>query len=123
MPVELHEADVEHAVFDEGTFETAVCSLVLCSVPDQVGALERIRRWLDPEKGRLLFLEHVRTPGWRTGVQRAVSPVWSRVAGGCRLDRNTLDSIRKAGFVITDCDRFRMPGMDVVQGTARSAAA
>src|SRR5438105_1544554 len=56
VPVEVHEAGIDDAPFADGSFDTVVTSLVLCSVPDLDGALARIRRWLAPD-GRLLFLE------------------------------------------------------------------
>jgi hypothetical protein len=63
-----------------------------------------MKRMLKPD-GRLLFLEHVRAPGMQGRVQAAATPLWSRVAAGCHLDRDTLDAIRDAGFAITDCNR------------------
>ena len=96
------------------TTSDTVASLVLCTVPDQASALATIKRLLKPD-GRLLFLEHVRSPGLRGRVQSVVTPVWSRTAGaGCHLDRPTLDAIRAAGFAITDCHRSGA----LVQGTA-----
>lgn len=114
VPVEVHETGIEDTTLPDGFADTVVASLVLCTVPDQAVALAAIKRLLAP-KGRLLFLEHVRSPGLRGRIQSAVTPVWSRTAGaGCHLDRRTLDALRAAGFAITDCHRSGA----LVQGTA-----
>ena len=105
VPVEVHETGIDDTTLPDHFADTVVACLVLCTVPDQANALAAIKRLLKPE-GRLLFLEHVRSPGVRGRVQSAVTPVWSRTAGaGCHLDRPTLDAIRAAGFAITDCHR------------------
>lgn len=104
VPVEVHESGIDNCSLPDAYVDTVVASLVLCTVPDQATALAEMRRLLRPD-GRLLFLEHVRAPGIRGRIQTLATPVWSRVAAGCRLDRPTLDAIRAAGFAITDCDR------------------
>jgi SAM-dependent methyltransferase len=105
VPVEVHETGIEDTTLPDGFADTVVACLVLCTVADQAAALAAVKRLLGP-KGRLLFLEHVRSPGLRGALQSAVTPVWSRTAGaGCHLDRPTLDAIRAAGFAITDCHR------------------
>ena len=106
VPVEVHETGIEDTTLPDGFADTVVASLVLCTVDDVAVALAAIKRLLDPDGGRLLFLEHVRSPGLRGRVQSAVTPVWRRTVGaGCHLDRSTLDAIRAAGFAITDCHR------------------
>ena len=114
VTVEVHEAGIEQSGLADGSFDTVVASLVLCTVDDQAVALDAIRRLLRQD-GRLLFLEHVRLPGLRGRAQAGVTPVWRRLAGNCHLDRPTLDAIRAAGFAITDCDRSG----PLVQGVAR----
>jgi SAM-dependent methyltransferase len=105
VPVEVHEAGIEDSGLPDGFADTVVSSLVLCTVESPAVALAEIRRLLKPS-GRLLFLEHVASPGLRGRLQSAATPVWSRTLGaGCHLDRPTLDSIRSAGFAITDCHR------------------
>ena len=105
VEVEVHETGIDDTTLPDGFADTVVACLVLCTVPDQASALAAIKRVLKAD-GRLLFLEHVRSPGIRGKVQSAVTPVWSRTAGaGCHLDRPTLDAIRNAGFAITDCHR------------------
>ena len=106
IPVEVHDTGIEDTTLPDGFADTVVACLVLCTVPDVAVSLAQVKRILDPAGGRLLFLEHVRSPGLRGRVQSAVTPVWSRTVGaGCHLDRPTLDAIRAAGFAITDCHR------------------
>jgi ubiquinone/menaquinone biosynthesis C-methylase UbiE len=91
---------------DDASFDAAVASLVLCSVPDVGGTLAEIRRVLKPD-GELRFFEHVRSkhPVFGT-LQDAVSPLWSRAGGGCHPNRNTAAAIEAAGFAIEQIDRF-----------------
>ena len=52
-----------------------------------------------PPGGRLLLLEHVHL-AWEPGraLQRWAAPAWATVAGGCRLDRDTVGAAQRAGF-------------------------
>ena len=105
VPVEVHELPIESSGLGDASYDTVVCTLVLCTVDQPALALGEIKRLLKAD-GRLLFLEHVRSPGLRGRLQAVSTPVWSRTAGaGCHLDRRTLDDIRSAGFVIDRCDR------------------
>ncbi len=108
--------------FPEPPYDTEVCCGVLCTVPDLDRAVARLLSGLAPG-GRLLFLEHVRSPGWRGRAQHAATPLWSRVVPGCHLDRDVLGALWAGGFVVTDGDRFRIPLsggalFDMVEGTA-----
>lgn len=111
VPVEIHEATIEEADFPDASFDTVVCTLVLCTVADLSGALGQIHRVLRPD-GELLFLEHVRASGWRARAQTLATPVWSRLFAGCRLDRSTTIAIRNAGFTIPECRREATSRLD-----------
>jgi ubiquinone/menaquinone biosynthesis C-methylase UbiE len=60
---------------EDGEFDAAVASLVLCSVADVAAALAEIRRVLRPG-GQLRFFEHVRSskPWWGL-LQDALTPL------------------------------------------------
>lgn len=100
--VELVRAPAGELPFADGQFDSAVSTLVLCTVDDQARALGELRRVLKPG-GELLFIEHVRSDDpKRARWQDRLNGVNKVVAHGCNCNRSTLDAIRAAGFEITD---------------------
>ncbi len=98
LDAETHAMPAEALAFEDGSFDTAVCTTVLCTVPDQAVALAEIRRVLKPG-GQLLFLEHVRSERPRIArLQDAVRPFYAVVGRGCHPNRETLAAIEAAGF-------------------------
>lgn len=98
VPVELVRTGAERLPFADAAFDSAVVTYSLCSVDDPGRALAEVRRVLVPG-GELVFVEHGRAPdpGPRR-IQRWLSPLWSRVGGGCRLDRDVAGLLHAAGF-------------------------
>ncbi len=85
---------------EDRSFDTAVVSWTLCSVPDAARALAEVRRVLKPG-GALLFVEHGRGPEPRIArSQDRLTPVWRRIAGGCKLNLRIDETISAAGFRI-----------------------
>lgn len=92
------DAHAEALPLDDGSVDTVVSTLVLCTVADPQAALREIRRVLRPG-GQLLLIEHVRSDvRWRASLQRALRKPWQRIACGCRLDQPTQELVRAAGF-------------------------
>ena len=97
-PIELIEASAESIPFDDRSFDTVVVTWTLCSIPDVETALREMRRVLAPS-GRLLFVEHGRSPD--RGVTRwqdRLTPMWKRLAGGCHLNRPVRSLLEHSGF-------------------------
>jgi ubiquinone/menaquinone biosynthesis C-methylase UbiE len=92
-------ARAEALPFRDGTFDTLVCGLVLCSVSDPGEALAEARRVLRGG-GALRLLEHVRAPGLTGALQDLVQPGWTVVSGGCHPNRETERAVAAAGFAI-----------------------
>jgi ubiquinone/menaquinone biosynthesis C-methylase UbiE len=96
----LVQARAEALPFRAATFDTVVSGLVFCSVDDPILGLREVRRVLYPD-GTLRMLEHVRSERpWRARVQDLIQPAWTRVAGGCRPNRDTERAVEAAGFAI-----------------------
>jgi ubiquinone/menaquinone biosynthesis C-methylase UbiE len=107
--VRVVEAPADALPFDDGAFDTSVCALVLCTVPDVERALGEIRRVLAPG-GRLLVLEHVRADEPKLARwQDRLTPVWRFAARGCHPNRDTAAALERAGFVVEQLDRGEMP--------------
>jgi len=119
---EIVDAPVESLPFPDGTFDTAVVTYVLCSVPSQEAALAEIARVLKPG-GRLLFLEHVRSDDPKVAKsQDRVRPLYNIV--GCNPNRATLAAIEASTLTVESVKHGEVPKAPKVErpmivGTAR----
>lgn len=97
-------ADAQALPFREATFDTAIVGLAMCTIPSPQHALAELHRVLR-QRGTLHMLEHVRARSTVIGhLQDWVTPLWRRVAGGCRLNERTVGRVSAAGFRIDDVD-------------------
>src|SRR5579871_1272601 len=81
VPLTITQSPVERLPFDDNTFDSAVCTLVFCSVADPQGGLQEIQRVLKPG-GVLLMAEHVRSHNRVLAtLQNIATPINRRVAG------------------------------------------
>jgi ubiquinone/menaquinone biosynthesis C-methylase UbiE len=123
-PAELVEAPAEHLPFEDASFDTAVVTLVLCTVPDPGAALAEIARVLKPG-GRLLFLEHVRAeqPGLARWQDRLEAP-WRFLGDGCHCNRDTVATIEASPLTLGDVQREKLPkAVPIVEPLVRGEAA
>lgn len=103
---------------EDGSHDAVVASLVLCSVPDQVKALAEARRVLR-SGGELRFYEHVVSDEPRRArLQNAAAWFWPLVGGGCHPNRDTVGAIERAGFEVTNCERFEFQPSVVMAAVA-----
>ena len=106
--VTMTTASVESLPFEDGTFDTVVGSLLLCSVGDQDRSLSEIRRVLKPD-GQYLFLEHVRSDDPKVArSQDRWEGAWRLFAQGCHPNRDTLPRIESA-FAIDEIEAGEVP--------------
>jgi ubiquinone/menaquinone biosynthesis C-methylase UbiE len=111
---------------EDSSMDAAVASLVLCSVPDQGGALAEVRRVLRPG-GELRFYEHVlsRARGVARFQRFSDATYWPHIAGGCHMARDTAQAIEAAGFTIESQKRWAyrpsawLPPEPMILGVAR----
>ena len=126
VPVRVVFGVADELPVEDASFDAAVVSLVLCSVPDQPAALSEIRRVLRPG-GELRFYEHVQAQSQPLAglLKFAERTFWPRIGGGCHPARHTADAIAGAGFEIEECRRFGfkpaafMPTIPHILGRAR----
>ena len=100
---ELIEGTAEELPLEDGSVDCAIATWTLCSIPQPRRALSEIRRVLKPRTGIFSFVEHGLAPEPRVQQwQRWLTPVWSRCAGNCHLDRPTAVLVEESGFRIEE---------------------
>ena len=114
LNVEFIDLPGENIPLETNSVDTVVVTYSLCTIPDVAAALDGMRRVLRPG-GSLLYCEHGIAPDesvrrW----QRRLNPVWRRVAGGCNMDRDIPDLLKRGGFEITADDRMYIPGLKIL---------
>ncbi|WP_028270361.1 class I SAM-dependent methyltransferase [Arthrobacter sp. UNC362MFTsu5.1] len=118
VPVTVNDGVAEALPAGDESVDVVVSSLVLCSVADQAAALAEVLRVLRPG-GLLLFYEHVRSAHRvLAAVEDLLTPLWSRLGGGCHLNRDTAAGIAAAGLTLQDVERF---GFSALPGNPRVA--
>lgn len=120
---DLVQAGAEDLPFEDDSFDTAVVTLVLCTVPDQPAALAEISRVLAPG-GQLLFLEHVRSDEsdlakWQDRLERP----WRYIADGCHCNRDTVAGISAAGYDLGEVEQGKLQKIaPIVRPLAKGSA-
>lgn len=109
----VSDAPAERLPFPDGSVDTVVATLVLCTVANPERALREVARVLRPD-GQLLFIEHVRAHSRFLAVyQDYFLRPWRGFAGGCECNRPTLELMRACGFTV-DADDAVWRGMPAI---------
>ncbi len=117
-PFELHWLDLpgEEIPLDDDSADTVVLTYTLCTIPGWQAALRQMRRVLKPG-GKLLFSEHGQAPDddvrrW----QNRIDPIWTRLAGGCHLNRDIPGLLAQGGFNISQLETMYLPSTPRIAG-------
>ena len=105
-PVDLRVGDVQKLDLPDESFDTVTCTLGFCTIPDAGAAAREAYRVLRPG-GKLLMLEHVRSPvGVVRGAEQLLEPLFVRFMAD-HLTREPLDYLPGAGFEIDEVERSK----------------
>jgi ubiquinone/menaquinone biosynthesis C-methylase UbiE len=109
MAAEVVQAGAEALPFEDASFDTAVFTLVLCTVPDPAAALAEAARLLKPG-GSMLFVEHVRAedPGLARWQNRLERP-WRFLGDGCHCNRDTVAMIEASPLRLEQVEHGQLP--------------
>jgi ubiquinone/menaquinone biosynthesis C-methylase UbiE len=119
---ELSDASAESLPFPDASFDTAIFTLVLCTVPNPARALAEAARVLKPS-GKLLFLEHVRGGAGLARWQDRLEKPWRFLGDGCHCNRDTVANIEASPFTVERVETGELPKAPpivrpLVRGTA-----
>lgn len=110
VPVQRSGLDGQSLPLADDSYDAALSTWTLCTIPDAAAALREVRRVLKPG-GTLHFLEHGLAPDERVRRwQRRLDPLEQRIFGGCHFTRPIVELLTAAGFTITDLDVFYEKG-------------
>ncbi|RNL77532.1 class I SAM-dependent methyltransferase [Nocardioides marmorisolisilvae] len=110
VPIERAGLDGQRLPFADDSFDTALSTWTLCTIPDGVAALKELRRVLRPG-GTLHFVEHGLAPDEKVQRwQHRLNPIERVVAGGCNFNREIPRMITDAGFTMAELDQFYADG-------------
>lgn len=117
LPVRRTGLDGQALTAHDATYDSALTTFTLCTIPDAAAALREVRRVLRPGS-RFHFLEHGRAPGTRAHRwQRRLEPLQRVVFGGCHLTRDPVALLTANDFEVEAVEELDLaPGPGAVWG-------
>jgi ubiquinone/menaquinone biosynthesis C-methylase UbiE len=116
IPIERSGLDGQRLPFADDSFDAALSTWTLCTIPDVVSALQEVRRVLKPG-GTFHFVEHGLAPDENVRRwQHRLDPLQQRLFGGCHLTREIVDLVSEAGFDVSGVDQFYEKGAPKILG-------
>jgi ubiquinone/menaquinone biosynthesis C-methylase UbiE len=119
VQVDLREGDAQALPFPDGSFDTVVCTLSLCAVPDDRAALQEMWRVLRPG-GSLLLLDHIGSHWWPIWAVQRLLEVFTVRSAGEHQTRRPLPLVVAAGFEVAEVQRLKAGTVERV--SARKSA-
>ncbi|HLR63663.1 MAG TPA: class I SAM-dependent methyltransferase [Lentibacillus sp.] len=106
IPIQTYLVEAEKLPFADNTFDSVVATLVFCTIPEPMKALQEIQRVSKPNAKILLF-EHVRVDKALLGkTQDVLTPLWKKACDGCHLNRDTLELIKQSNLSVMEVDSY-----------------
>ena len=107
--IEFLQCSAEAIPLPDNSVDSVLITYTMCTIPDVKLSNSEIMRVLKPE-GRLLFCEHGLAPDRNIAKwQRKINPIWTKIAGGCNLNRDIPKLITSSGFKILNMEEMYLP--------------
>ena len=116
VPIEYCQASAEDLPLAADSFDTAVITYTLCTIPDAARALAEVARVLRPG-GLVLVAEHALAPDapvekW----QHRLDGLWGKIAGGCHINRDIRRLLDSSPLTVTGWQGMYLPQTPKVAG-------
>jgi ubiquinone/menaquinone biosynthesis C-methylase UbiE len=109
LEIEFLQCGAEAIPLPDQSIDTVLITYTMCTIPDIKLSNSEIMRVLKPG-GQLLFCEHGLAPDKNIAKwQRRINPIWSKIAGGCNLNRDIPKLITSSGFKISNMEEMYLP--------------
>ena len=109
LEIEFLECGAESIPLPSKSIDTVLITYTMCTIPDVALSNSEIIRVLKDD-GKLLFCEHGLAPDKNIAKwQKRINPLWSKIAGGCNLNRDIPNLISSSGFKISNMEEMYLP--------------
>ena len=109
LEIEFLECGAESIPLPDKSIDTVLITYTMCTIPDVALSNSEIIRVLKDD-GKLLFCEHGLAPDKNiVKWQKRINPLWSKIAGGCNLNRDIPNLITSSGFKISNMEEMYLP--------------
>jgi ubiquinone/menaquinone biosynthesis C-methylase UbiE len=116
MNVKFITSSAEDIPFPNNYFDTVLITYTMCTIPSVLQANEEIKRVLK-SSGKMIFCEHGVSPDENIKKwQKRLNSIWSKIAGGCNINRNIPMLIKSSGFKIEEMDEMYLPKTPKIAG-------
>jgi ubiquinone/menaquinone biosynthesis C-methylase UbiE len=110
LEIEFLECGAESIPLADKSIDTVLITYTMCTIQDVATSNSEIMRILKDD-GKLLFCEHGLAPDKNIAKwQKRINPLWSKIAGGCNLNRDIPNLISSSGFKILNMEEMYLPG-------------
>jgi SAM-dependent methyltransferase len=115
IDADLREGDAEALPFADNSFDTVVCVLSLCTIPDPAKAITEMARVLKPG-GKLLLLDHIGSRWWLVWAVQQFLELFSSRSGEYQT-RRQLPLLAPAGLHVVESQQLKWGTVERVAAT------
>ena len=116
LNVKFISSSAENIPLPDNYFDTVLITYTMCTIPEVIKANNEIRRVLK-DNGKMIFCEHGLSPDENIKKwQNRINNFWGKIAGGCNINRNIPELIKRSGFKIVKIEEMYLPKTPKIAG-------